>query len=167
MSINVILETLRCFRLKRKGATPPSRVDLHSRMMPVHAHVAMHSSGTKHRRRRNSSHSSQEHIGHLMSSPNLHARFNKVSELCWIYFFINHLFIYRLGPALIRHQTKKVSESPAAGFVFVMFCFVRLMKFLIGVIFPPFVEQWSIDDSVIEYSRSANVPFSGRLFGND
>lgn len=76
-------------RLKRKGATPPNRServvrDLQSRMMPVHP-MPTHSSGTKHRRRRHSSNSSQEHIGNLMSSPNLQARMNKVSEyqLSW------------------------------------------------------------------------------------
>ncbi|KAI9564636.1 hypothetical protein GHT06_008377 [Daphnia sinensis] len=68
-------------RMKRKGATPPSRNertvrDLHSRMMPVPP-MPNHSSGTKNRRRRNSSDSSQEHIGNLMSSPNLHSRMNK------------------------------------------------------------------------------------------
>ena len=72
-------------RLKRKGVTPPSRServarDLHSRMgMPVPP-MPSHSSGTKSRRRRNSSNSSQEHIGNLMSSPNLHARMNKVRQ---------------------------------------------------------------------------------------
>ena len=73
-------------RLKRKGVTPPSRServarDLHSRMgMPVPP-MPSHSSGTKSRRRRNSSNSSQEHIGNLMSSPNLHTRMNKVRQL--------------------------------------------------------------------------------------
>ncbi len=73
------------FRLKRKGATPPGRGDrvardVHSRMMPVHPMPTHSASGTKHRRRRNSSNSSPEHIGNLMSSPNLHVRMNKVSK---------------------------------------------------------------------------------------
>ena len=84
--VYVFHDVISLVRLKRKGATPPSRGDvsrrdLHSRMMPVHPAMPTHSaSGTKHRRRRNSSNSSPEHIGNLMSSPNLHVRTNKVRK---------------------------------------------------------------------------------------
>lgn len=97
--INELIST----RMKRKGATPPNRAervvrDLQSRMMPVHPSMPTHSSGTKHRRRRHSSNSSSEHIGNLMSSPNLHARLNKVRE-----YQLNMSFNHWGPVVVIRH----------------------------------------------------------------